>query len=173
MDDVELYKEKMKMIEEFDTNTPVEIFIVPGTPESLKLLFYLKERRIPHSVKHLSERQVVEDWFLEISPKTALPVLKYNNEDVITESLKIMSFLEQKIPVDVYPMMIPCTTSTKVYQKYIFYASLLDQISLDAIALGSNTKSFNVESSRLCCTQWLIQHKLCPKKYLYSIVVLT
>ena len=127
----------MKMIEEFDENTPVEVFYVPDTHESQKVLFYLKERNIPHSKKLLSEQEILEDWFLEMSPKGRLPVLKYNGEDVITESLKIMSFLEQKIPVDIYPMMIPCTTSTKIYQKYIFYASLLDQINLDAIALGT------------------------------------
>ena len=144
MDDVELYKEKMKMIEEFDANTPVDIYIVPDTPESQKVLFYLKERKIPHSTKNISELEVFDDWFLDMSPKTALPVLKYNNEDIITESLKIMSFLEQKVPVDVYPMMIPCTTSTKLYQKYIFYASLLDQIDFDAIALGANVNSANL-----------------------------
>ena len=143
MDEIDFYKEKMKMIEEFDANTPVEIFISPESPESQKLLFYLKERRIPHTVKHVSETDILEDWFLEMSPKTTLPVLKYNNEDTITESLKIMSFLEQKIPVDIYPMLIPCTTSTKLYQKYIFYSSLLDQIDLDAMALASTSNSFD------------------------------
>ena len=130
----------MKMIEEFNENTPVNIFLIPDTPGSQTVQMYLKERGIPHSTLALIDMQILEPWFLELSPKAISPILKFNNEDVIAETLKIMSFLEQKVPVDIYPMMIPCTTSTKVHQKYIFYASLLDQINFDAIALGVDAK---------------------------------
>ena len=70
-----------------------------------------------------------------MSPVGLQPVMKFNNNDVVIESLKIMDFLERSLPVDIYPMAIPCSTSTRSYQKYLFYVSLLDTIPMDGLAL--------------------------------------
>ena len=40
------------------------------------------------------------------------------------------------MPVDKFPMMIPCTSSTKAYQKYIFFSALLDNMDLNTLTLG-------------------------------------
>jgi glutathione S-transferase len=83
---------------------------------------YLKERGIPNTIQLAVDHLY---W----------PVLKHG-ENSVMGTLKIMSYLEQTFPVDVYPKMIPCTTSTKSYQKYIFYSSLIDNTDLTALSLG-------------------------------------
>jgi len=83
----------------------------------------------------LKESDLSEDWFLKISPLGHQPVMKYNKEDLVIESLKIMDFLERNLPVDIYPMAIPCSTSTRSYQKYLFFASLLDTMPMEGLAL--------------------------------------
>ena len=99
------------------------------------MLFYLKERKIPHSVKSLEASDLSQDWFLNLSSEGLDPVMKFNSEDVVVESLKIMDFLERKLPVDIYPMAIPCSTSTRSYQKYLFYSALLQTIPMEGIKL--------------------------------------
>ena len=113
----------------------VDIYLLPNTCQAKLILFYLKERQIPHSIKPLKESDLSEDWFLKISPLGLQPVMKYNKDDVVIESLKIMDFLERNLPVDIYPMAIPCSTSTRSYQKYLFYAALLDTIPMEGLAL--------------------------------------
>ena len=118
-------------LEQFD----VEIYLIPDTSQAKLILFYLKERQIPHSIKPLKESDLSAEWFLKISPVGLQPAMKFNDNDVIIESLKIMDFLERNLPVDIFPMAIPCSTSTRSYQKYLFYASLLDTIPMEGLAL--------------------------------------
>ena len=64
-----------------------------------------------------------------------LPLIKHGGNRV-EGGQNIITYLEQRLPVDVYPMMIPCTSSTKAYQKFIFFSSLLDNTDLAALSIG-------------------------------------
>ena len=127
-DDVSLFREDIEEVN-------VEIFLRPDSSGGKLVVFYLKERQIPHTIKSLESTDLSEDWFLSLSREGLDPVMKFNSEDVVVESLKILDFLERKLPVDIYPMAIPCSTSTRSYQKYLFYSALLQTIPMEGIKL--------------------------------------
>ena len=64
-----------------------------------------------------------------------LPLIKHGGNRV-QGGQNIITYLEQRLPVDVYPMMIPCSSSTKAYQKFIFFSSLLNNTDLAALSIG-------------------------------------
>ena len=130
-----------KEIDEVD----VEVYLRPESCDGQLLLFYLKERNIPHTVKPLSVSDMTQQWFLTLSAEGLDPVMTFNHQDVVIESLKIMDFLERKLPVDIYPMAIPCSTSTRAYQKYLFYCSLLHTIPMDGIKLRTEAEEANID----------------------------
>ena len=138
--EMELHKDlkdemKASLLSDDIENVDVEIYLRPDSSEGKLVVFYLKERQIPHSIKSLEASDLSQDWFLNLSSEGLDPVMKFNSEDVVVESLKIMDFLERKLPVDIYPMAIPCSTSTRSYQKYLFYAALLQTIPMEGIKL--------------------------------------
>ena len=125
LDDLKLSSgNNLSDIPEVPEDSNITLSIDSGTPESLKVWLYLKERGIPHRL------QIEEGLFL---PK--LPSLKHG-ENEVSGGQSIITYLEQRLPVDLYPMMIPCTSSTKAYQKFIFFSSLLDNTDLAALTLG-------------------------------------
>ena len=127
VDDDEAKSTTIEMTQTIETpvNVDITLYVDYGLPASLKALLYLKERNIPHSVEVANEAFQMD-----------LPALKFGQEDVVFGSQRIMTYLEQKVPVDTHPMMIPCTTSMKAHQKYIFFSSILDNLDLTALALG-------------------------------------
>ena len=74
--------------------------------------------------------------FLEINPAGILPTLLFNKHIIRYGVVKINNFLEENVPVDIYPMMIPCTTSPALYQKYLFFTSKIQSINLTALEAG-------------------------------------
>ncbi len=48
---------------------------------------------------------------------------------IVTDSTRIIHTLEAKIPVDKYPQLVPCTSDTMDYQKYVYYTALLDEVN--------------------------------------------
>ena len=138
--EMELHKDlkdemKAELLSDDIEKVDVEIYLRPDSSEGKLVLFYLKERQIPHSIKSLEPSDLSQDWFLNLSSEGLDPVMRFNSEDVVVESLKIMDFLERKLPVDIYPMAIPCSTSTRSYQKYLFYSALLHTIPMEGIKL--------------------------------------
>ena len=129
---------KANLVERFTPETAVEVFLraANAEPECEAVLLYLLERGIPHTVTRLTHAETVQDWFLALSPASQTPVLRYNKEDVISGFLRIVAFLERKIPDDLYPMLTPPTSNQKLHQKFILYSSLLDRINLAALILG-------------------------------------
>ena len=124
LDNLKLSSNNLSDIPEVPEDAGITLSIDSGAPESLKVLLYLKERGIPHRL------QIEDGIFLP-----ALPALKHG-ENELSGGQSIITYLEQRLPVDLYPMMIPCTSSTKAYQKFIFFSSLLDNTDLAALTLG-------------------------------------
>ena len=114
----------LSKIEEGPEDHTIIVYTESGSPDCMKVLLYLKERNIPYTMKSVSDQL------------TVTPTLKYGDEDIVVGAPRITTYLEGKVPVDKFPMMIPCTSSTKVYQKYIFFSALLDNIDLNALTLG-------------------------------------
>ena len=125
----------------------LEIFIVPNKSDSQKLLFYLKERKIPYTLMELKDTDLTANWYLQINPNGTAPVLQFNNEIIISDDvMKMFNFLEEQYPVDLFPMLVPCTTSTKDYQKYLYYSALLENIKLDLLDMMSMEKKSYVKN---------------------------
>ena len=123
----------------------VQIYTLPNHASSQMLILYLKERQIPFSDYTLSNDDLKELWFLELSPTGNVPVINFGNKKV-SDILKIFDFLEENIPVDRHQSLVPCTTSTRLYQKYLFYSSLLESIDVWALQiLSSEDKQVEIE----------------------------
>ena len=114
----------------------VELYIGNMNLEVRKLLMYLKERQI--SI-HINESSSLNDGKIE---------LRIDGKNVSGDLLGKIDNMEQTLPVDIYPMMVPCSTSTRSYQKYLYYSNLLQTLNLD---------SFNHESSGNIITEELIK----------------
>ena len=114
----------LSKIEEGPEDHTITVYTESGSPDCMKVLLYLKERNIPYTMKSVSDQLSVT------------PTLKYGDEDLVEGAQRITTYLEGKVPVDKFPMMIPCTSSTKAYQKYIFFSALLDNMDLNALTLG-------------------------------------
>ena len=132
----------------FPDDMRVEVFYIPDHVDSLKLLYYLKEKNIMFVSTKLSEKDLQENWFLSLNPSGTAPVLKFRDKETISGVLRIFNFLEENVPVDKYQMLIPCTTSTKLYQKYIYFSSQIENINFDALKLN-NSKSISSDVEKL------------------------
>ena len=108
--------------------------------QTFKLFLYLEERGIPYQRTNLSSNDLLTSEWQESNPNGLLPLIRYQNQTVVAgDILKIFDSLEQNYPVDRYPMMIPCTTSTNTYQKYLFYSTQLENINIKALNLHASS----------------------------------
>ena len=146
LEDLKFNINHLSDIPEVPEDSDVTVCIDSGTPESMKVWLYLKERGIPHRL------QIKDGLFLP-----GLPLLRHG-ENKVEGGQSIITYLEQRLPVDLYPVMIPCTSSTKAYQKFIFFSSLLDNTDLAALTLGVHNhpelrvnpeESVNIDSDEL------------------------
>ena len=142
------FEDEVLHSQSFPDDMRVEVFYIPDHVDSLKLLYYLKEKNIMFVSTKLSEKDLQENWFLSLNPSGTAPVLKFRDKETISGVLRIFNFLEENVPVDKYQMLIPCTTSTKLYQKYIYFSSQIENINFDALKLN-NSESISSDVEKL------------------------
>ena len=142
------FEDEVLHSQSFPDDMRVEVFYIPDHVDSLKLLYYLKEKNIMFISTKLSEKDLQENWFLSLNPSGTAPVLKFRDKETISGVLRIFNFLEENVPVDKYQMLIPCTTSTKLYQKYIYFSSQIENINFDALKLN-NSESISSDVEKL------------------------
>ena len=125
-------------IQVFDPDTPIALYIHDKDAASETVQIFLREKKLLFSKTFISRKkkhQLLAE-FLEINPAGILPTLLFNKHIIRYGAVKINNFLEENVPVDIYPMMIPCTTSPAVYQKYLFFTSQIQSINLTALEAG-------------------------------------
>lgn len=137
--------------EQFDPCTEITLYVSEKDAASEMIELFLKEKKVDFVRTLISRkrRHHLALEFLEINPAGTLPTLLFNKNLVKSGAMKIFHFLEEKIPVDVYPMMIPCTTSTHLYQKYLYLSSQIENIDLVALDVGAQIQNAHLISRNL------------------------
>ncbi|TRY61722.1 hypothetical protein TCAL_07880 [Tigriopus californicus] len=108
---------------------PIEIYHYQGSHNSQKVMVYLYERGIEFSDYHVDfqRNEQLSKWFLELNPKGQVPVMKFDNQ-VISDSTRIIHHLEAQVPTDLYQPLVPNSHETHLYQQYVYFTALLDQV---------------------------------------------
>ncbi|MGH1342246.1 MAG: glutathione S-transferase family protein [Nannocystales bacterium] len=80
-------------------SAPITVYAFSGAPRPWRVLLALAVKRLPHTVRWLSvsnqEHRTAQ--MLRLNPRARLPVL-VNGEDVVTESLAILAYLDALEP---------------------------------------------------------------------------
>ncbi len=58
----------------------------------------------------------------------SVPSKSPNSVKIITDSTRILHTLESRVPIDLHPQLVPCTSDTVAYQKHVYYTALLDEV---------------------------------------------
>lgn len=116
---------------------PIKIYHYQGSHNSHKVMMYLYERGIEFSDYHVDfqRNEQLSKWFLELNPKGQVPVMKFDNQ-VITDSTRIIHHLEAQVPTDLYHPLVPYSHETHLYQQYVYFTALLDQLPVNKVIQG-------------------------------------
>ena len=143
---------------EYDPDTPITIYLTENDHGCEEVELYLRERHIDYVRTIISRKQKnhLSPEFLEINPEGTLPTLLYGKNTVKTDSVKINHFIEERVPSSLYQALIPCTTSTAQYQRYLYLSSKISQIDVTALEIGIqlfspkiNTQSHQIDAEDL------------------------
>eukprot|EP00095_Tigriopus_kingsejongensis_P003051 snap_masked-scaffold101_size371023-processed-gene-0.7 protein:Tk03051 transcript:snap_masked-scaffold101_size371023-processed-gene-0.7-mRNA-1 annotation:"sperm surface protein sp17" len=116
---------------------PIMLYHYSRSYNSQKVVIYLRERGIQYSGYHvdLQRNEHLSNWFLDLNPKGEVPVMKFDNQ-VIVDSSRIIHHLEAHVPGETYPLLVPLSSETLLYQQYLYFAALLDNIPLNQVVQG-------------------------------------
>ena len=83
---------------------------------------------IPGYHVDLQKNEHHSTWFLELNPRGEVPCMKFGPGKVVSDSTRIIHYLEAHVPVDTHPPLVPCTSDTRLYQKHVYFVALLDEV---------------------------------------------
>lgn len=135
--------------QEFDPDTPINIYVTEDNHECQEVELYLKEKRLDYARTVISRkrRNNLAPEFLEINPEGALPTLLFGKSTVKSRAEQIVKHIEKHVPTSLYPELIPCTSDTVAYQKYLLYSTKMNQIDITALEIGNHDKFGGIHSN--------------------------
>ncbi|XP_014100279.2 ganglioside-induced differentiation-associated protein 1 [Bactrocera oleae] len=114
------------------------LYFHPYNFYSQKVILILYEKNIdfvPYAID-LANGEQYSTWFLNLNPKGDVPVLQ-DGTFVIPDSNHIISYVENKYRGDIHSALKPRGNSADEFKKMEFYDSIINQLPIGALSLGS------------------------------------
>ena len=127
----------------YTKSTPLVLYDEINSMAGNVVKIYMEERNITYQLKNIlfDDSTSIDEKLFLLNPEGSTPTMCFDNGDIKSNSLKIIDFLEDRVSGMWSQLLVPCTTTQDLHQKYILYASLLDNIDFEALALGLDVHS--------------------------------